>query len=147
MDKFAKTTETDISNMNYIEEEPPQKSKAGKVIAIIISILLSVAIWLFVTETDETKIEKEYEGVTVNIINSNDKFDIIPQNANVVLIGTTSQLVDIDKSDIIIEIDASQITEAGKYNVIAKAVYVDDDIMVEVKNQASFFVFVEVKAK
>ena len=38
MDKFTITTETDISNMNLIEEEAPQKSRVGKIIAIIIPI-------------------------------------------------------------------------------------------------------------
>ena len=146
MDKFAKTTEIDISNMTF-EEEPPQKHKAGKIIAIILSLLISVAIWLYVIETDETKIEKEFKDVSVNIINSNDTFNITPENANVVLIGTTSQLVDIEKSDIIIEIDASQIKEVGRYDVIAKSVYVENDIMIEVENQASFYVTVDVREK
>ena len=45
------------------------------IFTVIISILLSVAIWLYVMETDETKIEKEYDNVVVNIINTNEKFE------------------------------------------------------------------------
>lgn len=127
MDRFTKTTETDISNMN-LEEATPQKSKAGKIIAIIISLLLSIAIWLYVVETDDTKITKEYNDVSVTIINSNDKFNITADKAEeVLLMGTNGQLVDIEASDIIVEIDASTIDKAGDYTVIAKAVYVMKD--------------------
>lgn len=147
MDKFTITTENDISNMNLVEEETPQKNRTAQVIAIIISILLSVAIWLYVMETDETKIEKEYEQVTVNIVNSNEQFNITAQDVDVILIGTNSQLVDIEKSDIIVEIDSSEIKEAGDYSVVAKTVYVNDNMAVEVKNQNSFYVKVHVEAK
>ena len=146
MDKFTKTTEVDISNMNIVEEEPPQKSKAGKIITIIISLFLSITLWLYVTETDQTKIEKEFNDIQVNIVNATEQFNITADNVNVVLMGTNSQLVDVEKGDIIVEIDAEQITKSGDYSVMAHKVYVDDDISVEVKNPQLIKVNVHVKA-
>ncbi|MBQ8145227.1 MAG: hypothetical protein IJ039_00435 [Clostridia bacterium] len=146
MDKFTKTTEIDISNMNLIEEEPPQKSKAGRIITIIISLLLSVTLWLYVTETDETKIDKEFNDIQVNIVNATEQFNITADNVSVVLTGTNSQLVDVEKNDIIVEIDAEKIEKSGDYTVMAHKVYVDDDISVEVKNPQLIKVNVHVKA-
>ena len=122
MDKFTKTTEIDISNMNLIEEEPPQKSKAGRIITIIISLLLSVTLWLYVTETDETKIDKEFNDIQVNIVNATEQFNITADNVSVVLTGTNSQLVDVEKNDIIVEIDAEKIEKSGDYTVMAHKV-------------------------
>lgn len=146
MDKFTKTTEVDISKMSLIEEEPPQKSKVGKVVTIIISLLLSITLWLYVTETDITKIEKEFNDIQVNIINATEQFNITADNVSVVLTGTNSQLVDVEKDDIIVEIDAGQIDKSGDYAVMAHKVYVDDDISVEVKNPQLIKVNVHVKA-
>lgn len=146
MDKFTKTTEIDISNMSLIEEEPPQKSKIGKVITIIISLILSITLWLYVTETDETKIDKEFNDIEVNIVNTTEQFNITADNVNVVLTGTNSQLVDVEKNDIIIEIDAEKINKVGDYTIMAHKVYVDDDISVEVKNPQLIKVNVHVKA-
>ncbi len=146
MDKFTKTTEIDISNMNLIEEEPPQKSKIGKIITIIVSLLLSITLWLYVIETDETKIDKEFDDIQVNIVNATEQFNITADNVSVVLTGTNSQLVDVEKSDIIVEIDAEEIKKSGDYTVMAHKVYVDDDISVEVKNPQLIKVNVHVEA-
>lgn len=145
MDKFTKTTEIDISQMSLIEEEPPQKSKVGRIITIIISLILSVTLWLYVTETDDTKIEKEFNDIQVNIVNVTEQFNITADNVSVVLTGTNSQLVDIEKDDIIVEIDAEQIDKSGDYAVMAHKVYVDDDISVEVKNPHLIKVNIHVK--
>ena len=146
MDKFTKTTEIDISNMNLIEEEPPQKSKIGRIITIIVSLILSVTLWLYVTETDEAKIDKEFNDIQVNIVNTTEQFNITADNVSVVLTGTNSQLVDVEKEDIIVEIDAEKIIKSGDYTVMADKVYVDDDISVEVKNPQLIKVNVHVKA-
>lgn len=146
MDKFTKTTQVDISNMNSIEEETPQKSKFGKVIAIVISLLVAIALWLYVTEIDTSIQEKEFEDVSVSIINSNEKFNIAAENVTVVLTGTNSQLVDVSKSEIVVEIDASKIVEEGDYSVKAHSVYVDNDATVGVKDKKSISVKIHVKA-
>lgn len=147
MDKFTKTTEIDISNLNLMEEETPQKSKIGKVIAIIISLLLSVSIWIYVVETDETSNEMEFDDVAVTVINNNEQFNITADNVSVVLVGTNSQLVDIDSSEIVIKIDGGQITRAGDYSVVAHEVYVNSDTAVKVKNPQLISVNVHVKAE
>lgn len=133
MDKFTKTTEVDISNMN-IEDETPQKNKAGRILAVIISLLIAVTAWIYVEETDENKYEMVFDDVSVNIINTNEKFNITADNVSVTLVGTNSQLVDVQTSGIIVEVDAASITTVGDYFVTSKEVYVDDDICVEVKN-------------
>ena len=102
MDKFTKTTEVDISNMGLIEEDTPQKSKAGKIIAIIISLLLSISIWLYVVETDKTEVEEVYENIVVHVLNEPDGYKVKAENVTVILTGTNSKLVDIDEADIIV---------------------------------------------
>lgn len=146
MDKFTKTTEIDISNLSLMEEEAPQKSKIGKVIAIIISLLLSVSIWIYVVETDQTSVEKEFGNIAVTVINDNEQFNITADNVSVVLVGTNSQLVDINASQIVVKIDAEKITKTGDYSVVAHEVYVNNNTSVKVKNPQSINVNVHVKA-
>ena len=135
-DKFTKTTETDISNMSLMEEETPQKSKVGTVISIIISLILSVSLWLYVVDADDTKIEKAFDDIEVQIINPNSEYDITAENVTVILIGTKSQLVDVYDSEIIVEINGDDIDKAGEYQIKAHKVYIDDDrdLAVEVKD-------------
>ena len=111
MDKFTKTTEVDISNMGLIEEETPQKSRVGKIIAMIISLILAVSIWLYVVETDGTSVEKEFTNVEVKIVNLSADLDIVADPVTVILTGTNSKLVDIDEEDIIVEIYADLVKE------------------------------------
>lgn len=135
-DKFTKTTETDISNMSLMEEETPQKSKAGTIITIIISLILSVSLWLYVVDSDDKKIEKAFDDIEVQIINANPDYVISAENVTVVLIGTKSQLVDVEESEIIVEINGNDIYKTGSYNIKAHNVYIDDDrdLAVEVKD-------------
>lgn len=135
-DKFTKTTETDISNMSLMEEETPQKSKVGTVISIIVSLILSVSLWLYVVDSDDNKIEKAFEDIEVQIINPNPNYDIHTENVTVILIGTKSNLVDVDKSEIIVEISGDDINKEGEYSIKAHNVYIDDDsdLAVEVKD-------------
>ena len=135
-DKFTKTTETDISNMSLMEEETPQKSKVGTIITIIISLILSVSLWLYVVDSDDKKIEKAFDDIEVQIINANPDYVISAENVTVVLIGTKSQLVDVEESEIIVEINGNDIYKTGSYNIKAHNVYIDDDrdLAVEVKD-------------
>ena len=135
-DKFTKTTETDISNMSLMEEETPQKSKVGTVISIIISLILSVSLWLYVVDSDDNKIEKAFDNIEVQIINANPNYVVTAENVTVILIGTKSQLVDVDKAEIIVEINGDDMYKTGEYNIKAHNVYIDDDrdLAVEVKD-------------
>ncbi len=121
MDKFTKTTEVDISNMNAVEDEAPQKGKVGKVIAVIISLLLAVSMWIYVMETDETEIEKNYDDVKVVIKNAPEQFNITANNVSITLVGTNSQLVDVDKAEIVVVVDASAISSPGIHEVFSTA--------------------------
>ena len=134
MDKFTKTTEVDISNMGLIEEDTPQKSKAGKIIAIIISLLLSISIWLYVVETDKTEVEEVYENIVVHVLNEPDGYKVKAENVTVILTGTNSKLVDIDEADIIVEIKADNLTEEDTIVTEYKA-YINGEVepSVEVK--------------
>ena len=135
-DKFTKTTETDISNMTLMEEETPQKSKVGTVISIIISLILSVSLWLYVVDTDDNKIEKAFDDIEVQIINPNSEYDITAERVTVILVGTKSQLVDVYASEIIVEINGDDISKEGESQIKAHNVYIDDDrdLAVEVKD-------------
>ena len=134
MDKFTKTTEVDISNMGLIEEDTPQKSKAGKIIAIVISLLLSISIWLYVVETDKTEVEEVYENIVVHVLNEPDGYKVKAENVTVILTGTNSKLVDIDEADIIVEIKADNLTEEDTIVTEYKA-YINGEVepSVEVK--------------
>lgn len=127
MDKFTKTTEVDISNMNAIEDEAPQKSKIGKIIAIVISLLLAISIWLYVKETDNTMVEKEYTDIEVIVVNIPKNLNITADNISVTLIGTSSQLIDVDPSEIKVVVDASEIDEAGKHERLPNITILDND--------------------
>lgn len=106
MDKFTKTTEVEFANMNSVEEETPQKSKVGKIVAIVISLLLSVIAWVYVAETDDTEVEKEFKNIKVVVLDANEQFDIIADNVSLTLIGTNSQLVDVNTADIVVTVNA-----------------------------------------
>ena len=149
MDKFTKTTEIDISAMNSMEEEAPKSSKVGKVIAIIVSFLIAVAIWLYVIETDPTKYDKTYENIPINIVNISQELsgcNIEVGDVTVILTGTKSALADIDESDIIVDLNAQDISGVGTHTVYVKA-RVNDDISVEAKVKDSGRVEVVVTEK
>ena len=135
MDKFTKTTEVDISNMNIMEEEAPQKRKAGKIIAMIICLLLAVVAWIYVVETDDTKVEKTFDDITVVLTNGSDK-QFTAENVSVTLIGTNSQLVDVDKSKIIFKIDAaSYYNGVNKFSAYSDVISYDGEEEVEIKDK------------
>ena len=140
MDKFTKTTEVDISNMNTVEDETPQKGKIGKIIAIIISLLLAISIWIYAMETDETKVEKEYSDIKVVVQNAPEQFNVSASNVSITLVGTNSQLVDVDPSEIVVIVDASQVNEAGAFEVVTVDITVTEENGVAVKDN-----FVKVK--
>ena len=52
------------------------------------------------------------------------------------MVGTTSQLVDIDASNIIVEIDASKITKTGRYTVPSSDVRVDEELGINIKDSS-----------
>ena len=148
MDKFTKTTEVDISSLNLHEEETPKKSKATKVVALIISLLLAVAIWLYVVETDESIVEKDFT-VSVEVINdSHPNYEITADDITVTVKGTTSQLVDIDKSDIVAKVDmnAYETLESGSLSALV-SITIQGDNDVTLKKQEPIYVTVNVKAK
>lgn len=140
MDKFTKTTEVDISNMNTVEDETPQKGKVGKIIAIVISLLLAISIWIYAMETDETKVEKEYSDIKVVVQNAPKQFDVSASNVSVTLVGTNSQLVDVDPSEIVVIVDASAVTEVGVIETFTSVITVTEENGVAVKDN-----FVKVK--
>ena len=125
MDKFTKTTSTDISSMHTVEEETPNTSKAGKVVAFIICLLLAVSFWVYVSETSTETYEKDFDDVTVIAISTNEKFNIQADSVDVVVTATKSQIADLSNEKIIVEIDASGITSSGEHSVEIKRVYID----------------------
>ncbi len=116
MDKFTKTTEIDISAMNDMEDETPKKSKVGTVVALIVCLFVSLFIWVFVMETDTSLIEKEYDDISVTIKNNSNNFDITADAMSIAIKATRSDFADLKKQDIMIVLDASTITTAGKQN-------------------------------
>ena len=149
MDKFTKTTEVDISNMSVVEEEAPQKGKAGKIISIIISLILAVIAWVYVMETDETTAEKEFKDIAVTVIDKTDEYKITADKVNVTLVGTNSQLVDVDPSKIIVKVDVqSQFKGEGDYYVTSNELFLHDDAKVAFKDSTvKVLVHVEKVAK
>lgn len=144
MDKFTKTTDVDTSDADLLEEKAQKKSKIGRVIALVISLLLAVAIWVYVAETDATIVEKDY-NVSVMVVGTVPDYDITADDVTVTVEGTTSQLVDIDKSDIIVKVDISSLTgwSEGKRCVNAE-VNVLNDGGVTVKNSEAIRVTLNV---
>ena len=136
MDKFTKTTEVDISNMNLVEDDTPQKSKIGKIIAIITSLILAVAAWVYVMETDETIIEQEFKDINVTIVGNTDKYNITAEKVNVVLLGTHSQLVDVDPSKIVVTVNAMSQYKDTVTECLATVSYSDEELGVEVKDKS-----------
>ena len=95
MDKFTKTTEIDISAMHDVmEDETPKKNKTGKIIAIIISLIAAICIWVYATETNGSIETDTYEVQAA--------FDNEALEFYVYVSGTESQLADFDESKIVI---------------------------------------------
>ena len=146
MDKFTKTTEIDISDMNTVEDDAPQKSRVGKIIAIVISLLIAVSIWLYVKETDVTLVEKEFSNIEVVIINAPENYSVTANNVSITLVGTNSQLIDVDPSEIKIVVDASSIDKVGKYEFLPDITIVGNS-GVELKDKAVMVTLVSKERK
>ena len=115
MDKFTKTTEIDIPNTNPVEDEAPRKSKSGKIVAAIVCILLAIIAWIYVVETDDTMVEKEFNNIDVVILGDSDYYTFKADKVSVTLVGTNSELVDVDPSKIVVKVDA--LSKQGKGDV------------------------------
>jgi len=111
MDKFTKTTEIDISAMTEMEDETPQKSNVGKVVAMIFSLIFAIVIWLFVMEIDTTIQEREFKNISVLITNSDGYIVTGAENVDVILSGVKNQLADIDRDEIKVILDLSKLEE------------------------------------
>ena len=137
MDKFTKTTEGELSNVNMVEEEAPRKSKTGTIIAIIVSLILAISAWLYVVETDDTIVEQEFENIEVVILDQSEKFNIVADNVSVTLCGTNSQLVDVDPSKIVITVDALSQYKGGenRYCAYSKEISYDGDLEITFKEK------------
>lgn len=137
MDKFTKTTEVEISNMNSVEEETPQKSKVGGIVAIIICLLLSLVAWVYVAETDDAEVEKEYKNVKVVVLDADEQLNIIADDVSVTLVGTNSQLVDVNPADIIVTVNALSDRHGDDmdYYVVSNSVRYEGTAGVKVKEK------------
>ena len=138
MDKFTKTTEGELSNVNMVEEEAPKEGKKGKIIAIIISLLLAIVAWLYVVETDETIVEKEFNDIAVVILDNSEQFNIIADNVSVTLCGTNSRLVDIDPSKIVVKVNALSQRKGNetRYYAYSNEIFYDGEETVTAKEKS-----------
>ncbi len=138
MDKFTKTTEVDISNINPVEDEAPQKSKTGKIIAAVVCVLLAIVAWIYVVETDETRVEKSFGGIEVVVLDASDDYVIKADKVSVTLVGTNSQLVDVDTSKIIVKVNALKKQDDGekRYCVYSSSISYEGEEEVEIKEKS-----------
>ena len=114
MDKFSKTTEIDISEAMGMEDDTPKKSKKGKIIAIILSVLVAICIWLYVMQTDTTLYERDYKDIPVTVVNANGYDITVSDTVTGTIKGVRSTLADIKKSDITVRADASSVDSEGE---------------------------------
>ncbi len=117
MDKFSRTTEIDTAGvLSAIEEDAPKKSRKGNIIALIICILVAIFIWAYVVDTDPELHEKKFTEIEVSFENT-DYNVTVKTRINVTLKGTTSDLVDVSRSEISVIIPAGYINGEGEYKV------------------------------
>ena len=122
MDKFSKTTEIDISDAMGIEDDTPKKSKKGKIIAVILSVLIAVCIWLYVMQTDTTLYERDYKDISITVVNENGYNVTVSDTVTVTLKGMKSTLADIKKSDLTVQADASSVVSEGEIELALECV-------------------------
>ncbi len=138
MDKFTKTTEIDISAMTEMEDETPQKSSTGKIIAMICCLILAMIIWLFVMEIDTTIQEREYNDISVEPIGNAGYTILGDLNVDVTLTGINRELADINKDDISVKLDFGAIKdsiEIGKEKAYPVTVQLSDGAGESVKSK------------
>ena len=99
MDKFSKTTEIDISDAMGMEDDTPKKSIKWKVVAIVMSVLIAICIWLYVMQTDTALYDREYKNVSVTVVNADGYDVVVSDTVTVKLRGTKSNLADIKFND------------------------------------------------
>lgn len=137
MDKFTKTNEGELSNVNMVEEEAPKEGKAGKIIAIVVSFILAIVAWLYVVGTDDTIVEKEFSDVAVVILDKSEQFNITADNVSVTLCGTNSQLVEIDPAKIVVKVSALSQRKGNetRYYAYSNEIFYDGDETVTPKEK------------
>lgn len=128
MDKFSKTTEIDISDAMGMEDDTPKKSIKWKVIAIIMSVIVAICIWLYVMQTDTALYDREYKNIPVTVVNATDYEVTSCQTVTVKLRGMKSTLADIKKSDIVVRADASSVTSEGEAELHVECILPDNTI-------------------
>ena len=139
MERFTKTTEIENSD-EYVNDEKAtlRKKKFGKLLAIIICLILAIVAWIYVVETDETKVEKKFDDVSVTILDKSDKFNIYADKVSVTLIGTNSQLVDVDPSKIVVTVSGLEHQDkyGERYCVESISISYEGEEEVEIKEKS-----------
>lgn len=125
MDNFTKTTEIDISDSMGMEDDTPKKSNVGKIIALVISLLVAICLWLYVTQTDTQHYDREYKNITVQVINETEYRLTVSDTVTVTVNGMKSSLADLKKADIAVFVDASTVDSEGEVTLDVKCVLPD----------------------
>lgn len=135
MDKFTKTTEIDISAMTEMEDETPQKSSAGKVVAMIFCLIFAIIIWLFVMEIDTSIQEREYKNISILKVSDAGYTVTGDENVDVILTGFSHELADIDRNEIraILHFSPEKIV-LGKEHEYSVEIELPDDVGESVKS-------------
>lgn len=131
MDRFTKTTEGELFNVNMVEEEAPKKSKASKIVAIIVSLVLAVSAWLYVINGSTG--EMEFTNIKVTVLDETEKFNIVAEDVSVTLCGTYGQLVEIDPSKIVVKVKAlpQRKGDVTRFCAYSEEVYYDGNIEID----------------
>ena len=125
MDKFSKTTEIDISDAMGMEDDTPKKSVKWKVVAIVMSVLIAICIWLYVMQTDTALYDREYKNISVTVVNADGYDVVVSDTVTVKLRGTKSNLADIKKADITVRADASSVNSEGEIELTVECILTD----------------------
>lgn len=108
--------------------------KANKVVYIALSLLIAVLFWLFVDNEQGSKISETYYHVPVEFIGAE---DVLPSRGlmlldgdditiDIKLSGPRLLISGLDKSDIRIQVDLTDITAAGSYSCRYDIFFPDD---------------------
>ena len=136
MDKFSRTTEIDPAGvLTAIEQDAPQTSRTGNIIAFVLCVLAAIVIWLYVMDTDAEIIENEYLDVPVVVEDCG--YDVeVKTPVDIIIKGTKGELVDIKRSEIKIVVESERIQEKAAYGAMLAQVpityYIDGGADVDI---------------
>lgn len=121
------------------------KTRVINFIVLIFCFIGSIALWFYVQDYDSPTYEKKFTNISVDIVGESDGYSVLSgydNTVDVTVIGRKSDINKLYSSDIVAQIDISDITETGTVSCPV-TVILPNGISVSEQSANSFWLYID----